>query len=418
LRILVYSMNFSPELIGIGKYSGEMARWLSLRGHEVRVVSAPPYYPDWRISKPFSGARYTTHEEDGILLSRCPIWIPRAPSGLKRVFHLLSFAISSFPQVLAQSFWRPDVVWVVEPSVLTFPAALLVGRISGSKTWAHVQDLEVDAAFDLGMLPGFLRRFALAAERWLLRQFDRVSTISPNMSSRICAKGIPESDVVLFPNWIDTRAIYPLDRPSSFRAELGITEGKIVGLYSGNMAAKQGFEVLMDAVDRLIHRSDIHFVFCGDGPSRPILAERFASNANVHMLRLQPIERLNDLLNLADIHFLPQRSDAADLVMPSKLLGMFASGRPVITTAEADTALARVVDNRGMSVKPGDAAAFASAFELLANNHELRSRLGAEARRFAVSNMSADSILPRFESDLTMVASSGLALSTTASNHE
>lgn len=411
-------MNFSPELIGVGKYSGEMARWLSSRGHEVRVVSAPPYYPDWRIWKPFSGARYTTHEEDGILVFRCPIWIPRSPSGLKRVLHLLSFAISSFPRVLAQAFWRPDVVWVVEPSVLTFPTALLVARISGSKVWAHVQDLEVDAAFDLGMLPGSLRRFALAVERWWLRHFDRVSTISPNMCSRICAKGVPERNVVSFPNWIDTRTTFPLDRPSSFRAELGIPEGTIVGLYSGNMAAKQGFEVLMDAVKRLIHRSDIHFVFCGDGPSRPILAETFASSANVHMLRLQPVEKLNDLLNLADIHLLPQRSDAADLVMPSKLLGIFASGRPVIATAEADTALAHVVDNRGISVKPGDPVAFASAFELLANNHELRSRLGAEARRFAISDMSAASILPRFESELMALASAGLALSTTASNHE
>src|SRR5674476_962973 len=58
MRILIHGITFSPELTGIGKYSGEMAEWLAAHGHEVRVVTAPPYYPQWRVAEGYSGARY------------------------------------------------------------------------------------------------------------------------------------------------------------------------------------------------------------------------------------------------------------------------------------------------------------------------------------------------------------------------
>ena len=64
MRIVLYSMNYSPELTGVGKYSGEMVQWLSANGYDLRVVCAPPYYPDWQIAQGYSGARYQA--ENGV----------------------------------------------------------------------------------------------------------------------------------------------------------------------------------------------------------------------------------------------------------------------------------------------------------------------------------------------------------------
>ena len=126
--------------------------------------------------------------------------------------------------LLAQVFWRPQLVWVVEPALFCAPAAVAVARLSRARAWLHEQDFEVDAAFDLGLLKGQrLRSMVAAAEAWLMRRFDVVSTISQRMHQR--------------------------------------------------------------------------------------------------------------LLATADIHLLPQRADAADLVMPSKLTGMLASARAVVATA-------------------------------------------------------------------------------------
>lgn len=93
----------------------------------------------------------------------------------------------------------------------------------------------------------------------------------------------------------------------------------------------------MQAVQRLVDRKDLLFVICGEGSERQTLRTQAQALGNVRFVPLQPLERLNALLKLADIHLLPQRADAADLVMPSKLTGMLASGRPVVATAQPDT---------------------------------------------------------------------------------
>ncbi len=110
MRILIYGINYAPELTGIGKYTGEMAEWLAKQGHEVRMVTAPPYYPAWRVADGYSRWKYTHERLDGVVVWRCPLYVPANPSGLKRLSHLASFALSSLPVMIRQIFWKPDVV--------------------------------------------------------------------------------------------------------------------------------------------------------------------------------------------------------------------------------------------------------------------------------------------------------------------
>ncbi|WP_211455066.1 glycosyltransferase WbuB [Collimonas antrihumi] len=398
MKILLYGINFAPELTGIGKYTGEMAAWLAATGHEVRVVTAPPYYPDWQVWHGYSSTRYTHEVWKGVQVWRAPLWVPKKPSGLKRLIHLASFALGSLPLMLRQLMWRPQVVWVVEPPLFCAPTALCVARLTGARAWLHVQDFEVDAAFALGLLQGGLaRRLVTRLERWLMRRFDRVSTISDSMLARASAKGVAAERLVHFPNWIDLDAIQPLTAPSSYRVELGIPADAVVALYSGNMGGKQGLEIMAEAARLLSDQADLHFVFCGNGAGKAELLRLAEGLSNVRFLDLQPMDRLNDLLGLADIHLLPQRADAADLVMPSKLTGMLASGRAVVATAHANTELGRVVQSCGLLVVPGDADAFAVTIGNLARDPLLRKTLGLSGRRHAELHLGMDGILSRFE---------------------
>ncbi|OIQ89956.1 D-inositol-3-phosphate glycosyltransferase [mine drainage metagenome] len=404
MRILIHGINFVPELTGIGKYTGEMAQWLAARGHQVKVVTAPPYYPQWRVGDGYSGRRWSrecrTFAGGGrIEVIRCPLWVPRVPGGMRRLLHLASFVLASLPVMLAQIAWRPDLVWVVEPALLCAPQAWITARAAGARAWLHVQDFEVDAAFELGLLRGERsRRAVLRVERWLLARFDSVSTISPRMVERLLAKGVAPQRATLFPNWVDLDRITPQPTAAqggvnAWRVRLGLGSQHIVALYSGNMGAKQGIEVLSGVARRLAAYRDIVLVLCGEGAARASLESKCAGLGNVRFLDLQPLGELNELLNMADMHLLPQRADAADLVMPSKLTGMLASGRPVIAAARAGTALGDAVRDCGIVVEPEQPQAMAAAIAALAIDAPRRHALGVAARLLAEGSLGRDAVL-------------------------
>jgi colanic acid biosynthesis glycosyl transferase WcaI len=404
MRILINSINFSPELTSTGKYTGEMAHWLAARGHEVRVVTSPPHYPTWKIFKGYSSWRFRKERwvpasGNGTLeIFRCPLWVPRTPRGWRRLAYLASFSLASGPVMLAQALWKPHMVLQIEPTFLGCPLTLLSARLSGAKSWLHIQDFEVDMAFQLTDFSSpRLRSWAHRMETRLMREFSRVSTISTRMVEKLCSKGVPSSCAILFPNWVDTMAIHPLSEPSYLRQKLGIPTDTIVALYSGNMGLKQGLHILIEVSHRLATRQDIYFVICGDGPYRGELMTMTRHSHNVRFLPLQPAAALNDLLNLADIHLVPQLAGAADLVMPSKLTGIMASGRPVLATADEGSQIATVLEGRGLITPSGNSEAFAEALTFLAANPELRRKLGEAARKYAMAHLNRDEILLEFE---------------------
>ncbi|QGZ60661.1 glycosyltransferase WbuB [Paraburkholderia acidisoli] len=408
MRILIYGLNYAPEVTGVGKYTAEMAEGLAARGHDVRVVCAPPYYPQWQVHEGWRAWQYRRESAHGVSVRRAPLWVPKRPGGAKRILHLASFALASLPLLLREAFWRPHIVMPIAPTLLCAPGALMLARASGAKAWLHIQDFEVDAAFELGLLEGgdqaFAARAARGFERTLLRRFDVVSSISPRMVERVVDKGVEAARAECLPNWVDTNAIYPLPQPSVFRQRLGIPPGNAVVLYSGNMGAKQGIDILADVATALAARRDISFVFCGDGAAKHELAARCAALPNCHLLPLQPVTLLNELLNVADIHVLPQRADAADLVMPSKLTGMLASGRAVVAMARPGTSLFNVVTDLGVVVPPEDGDALAGAIAALAGDAARRAALGRAARRYAQQWLSPDAIFGALEARMAALA--------------
>ena len=406
MRILIYSVNFAPEPTGIGKYSGEMAAWLVDHGNSVRVVAAPPYYPAWKIDPDYLRPRYRRELWKGVIVWRAPVWVPKVPTGSKRLVHLISFAIMSFPLMLRQIFWRPELVVVVAPALVCAPCALLTARLCGAEAWLHLQDFEVDVAFRLGLLKGkLLQRLVLRMEKWLLGRFDVVSSISNRMVERLLTKGVVPERTCYFPNWVDLYHVRPSSGSESYRKELGIAADAVVVLFSGSLGAKQGLMAIPQVAKLLSQRKDIEFVVCGDGVMKPELEAATAGMTNFHLLPLQPFQRLGELLCMADIHLLPQSPYAADLVLPSKLSGMLASGRPVIATARQGSELHSVVSKCGLVVPPGESSILADAIRKFADEPATRIEFGRRARAYAEANFERDAILGRVFASLVNDAS-------------
>jgi len=323
------------------------------------------------------------------------------------LLHHASFALTSAPAAIANAYrWRPNLIFTVAPSLMSSALIAPLARRVRASSWLHIQDFEVDAAFDLGLLRNkYLREMMLAAERRILRSFDAVSTISPQMLQRLKNKGVNNSRLFELRNWIDTSKITPGNRRARFRDELKLTDSNIVVLYAGTMSNKQGLDLIIEAAKAIDgEHATIQFILCGDGPHKSALQELAAGMTNVHFLALQSDDRFAQLLNTADIHVIPQRAEAADLVLPSKLGGIFASGRPVITMAAADTGLAEEVEGAGFVVPPGDVRALVTAVQALAEQAELRHRLGENARRRAMDRWDKTKMLKSLEHDLKAVA--------------
>ncbi|MGK2915051.1 MAG: glycosyltransferase WbuB [Porticoccaceae bacterium] len=400
MRILIYALNFSPELIGAGKYTGELADGLADAGMSVRVVTAPPYYPQWQVQPGYSAIAYRREKRNGDTLIRCPLWVPRKPTFVKRTLHLLSFAITSFPALLVNFGWRPQVVFLVMPTIFCLPGALLFARMVGAKLWVHMQDFELEMAGGVGMrVPTWFQNLASRLERFFLRRADRVSTISNRMVDRLEEKGVAPDRRVHLPNWVNEQHIFPQSE-STYRVELGLDGDQRVCLYAGNLGAKQGLDMVIEAAHFLQDKPQWVFVFAGEGPMSAAIQQAAEELRNVHWLPLQPEHRLNDLLNLADVHLLPQQRGAADLVMPSKLTGMLASGRPVIATADVGTQIEQVVSGCGVVVPPGDAVRFAKAIEALLTDPQRCADLGRSARAYAVTHLSQSAVLAQFNTQL------------------
>ena len=170
------------------------------------------------------------------------------------------------------------------------------------------------------------------------------------------------------------------------------------------MGRKQGLEQLLATARQLQYQPQLQFVLCGEGAIRTELEIAAQGLPNVHFLPVQPIEKLNQLLNMADIHVLLQKADAADLVMPSKLSGMFASGKAVIATANPDTELGRIVNEAGVLVPPEDPAALADAIRKLSMSPEQREALGNKGRAYAVESWDAEIVLDQFRQHLQELA--------------
>lgn len=410
MKVLIYGLNFSPELAGIGKYTGEMAKWLADRDHQVKVITTPPYYPEWKISDGYSGGQYRCENFCNTTVFRTPLWVPKQPKTISRLLHMATFALSSIPILIRQITWHSDVIICIAPSFFCTPATLLFSTITSTPSVLHVQDFEIDAMFGLGMMQsnGLVARIVLAVERFIMRRFDRVSSISSSMCERLLLKGVAPHMIINFPNWVDTDFIHPDADATIFRHMWGFKSSDHIVLYSGNLGKKQGLEIVLETADILREHNNLHFVIVGDGVHKQQLVHEVAERGlhNIHFHPLQPYRLLPELLRMADTHLVIQKRGAADSVMPSKLTSIFAVGGHALITADVGTELGRLIkENPGIAtlVEPENSEALTvairKAFDSVAAD---KASYNQVARKYAIEKLGREAILAAFEQELIM----------------
>jgi colanic acid biosynthesis glycosyl transferase WcaI len=405
MRISIYSSNYAPEPTGIPYFNTLMAEWLArTTGWTVTVHTGIPHYPWWRVPDAYAHKDFRDGRADelrnGVHVERVAHYVPQAPvTGAKRMRLDASYVWAVFRRSLRARV-RPDVVMIISPPFLGGLLGLFLSWRWRVPVVYHVQDLQIDAALDLGMIGRPLARVLMAIERVIINNVDLLTTVSDGMSHRIAQKTAGRRTPISFPNWADVESMRTHQGVNRFREEWGVKEGEVIILYSGNLGRKQGLEILIKAFGLLAQHTGIHCVIAGAGADADALREHVRS-VQLARLRIVPLvdeRNLVEFLSAADIHCIPQRRVVADLVMPSKLLNIMAVSRPVIATADPGTELYRVIERAGCGVcsPPEQPENLATALAHLALDPVLCKRMGNAGRIYCEAHLSTNRVLGRF----------------------
>lgn len=397
-QLLIYGINYEPEPIGVGKYTAELARYLSSQGYGVRVVTAPPHYPGWSMSTSIRNA-YSYEILGGVEVFRSPLILNIFGRRVHRIVVPLTFAMFSFGLLFyAVLRRRPSVLICVEPTLFCVPAALLICKMLGIRSVLHVQDLEVDAAFAVGHLSkrGLTPKIAFLFERICLQGFNRVITISDRMRALIVSKGVDPKRVATVRNWVNFPPVEKAGSRADFRQQLNITKDKFVVVYSGSIGAKQDLETILKAAASLAEDPTKFFVFAGEGPEKLRLMGEFGKLKNVLFLPLIPAAEFDAFLSIADLHLVPQIKGIADLVLPSKVGSILACGGRLMVVSERDSEIVQFTKGIAIVVSPGDVDGIVEGIKYAYENKSHDSFKSVELGR----QLDSAVVLPKFERNI------------------
>jgi colanic acid biosynthesis glycosyl transferase WcaI len=305
-------------------------------------------------------------------------------STLHRMSDYLSFWVTAIGD--AARVAAPDAILALTTPPMIAAGAALVAAARRIPLVTWVQDVYPDVAVAFGVLPPRHPAVSVLAgvQRLTHGASRRIVALSAGMADRLRSQGAAPERIRVVPNWADGRLLQPLDPAANpFRAEHGL-EGRFVVMYSGNLGVGHEFATLVGAARLLQHRCPEAIVlFVGDGARRAEAEQLAGGCSNVRFLPYQPRERLRESLAAADLHVITLREGLEGLLVPSKLYGVLAVGRPVAFVGPRACEVARVVTKHGIGgvVRPGDFDGLACMLEQAARSPDACRERGAAARR-------------------------------------
>lgn len=378
----------------------ELAEGLVKQGHQVRVITGMPNYPQREIYQEYRGKWYMTEQRNGVTIQRSYLRIKSKPNLIDRLLLELSFVFTSLPQAL--NGWQADVILLTVPPLLVSLPATLLGWLHNCPVVLNVQDILPEAAVRVGLIKNqWMIRALQAIEQFAYRSAHTISVIADGFVENLLDKGVPSQKIVCIPNWVNVNFIRPLPKQSNpFRITHQLQD-KFVVLYSGNIALTQGLETVIETASSLRHIPEIVFVIAGEEKALKRL-EAYCQKCgadNVLLLPLIPREKLPEMLAAADVGLVVQKRNVISFNMPSKIPLLLASGRPIVASVPVSGTAARAVRNSGggIVVAPESPQALAEGIVDLYNNPKKVAKLGYLGRLFAVEHYSFEQALAEYE---------------------
>ncbi len=377
-RILFVNQYYWPDHASTAQHLTDLAEFLAEKGFESHVLASQGRYKPGEPRPP----AFEIHE--GVHIHRVPATSLGRRGTWARMTDYLSFY--SGAAVKALRLPRFDVVVTLTTPPIIGLIGTILKHLRGCRHIVWSMDLHPDASMALGRMSprSAFGRLMYALSRAVYRRADQVVVLGPYMADRIALKQVAAERIVTIPVWSRRDEIYPLPRDANpLRKSLGL-EGSFVAMYSGNLGLAHSFDEFLEAARRLRERSDIVFLFIGDGPRKGQVEAARDSQGLTNIRLLDPVPRdwLHASLSLADVHLISMRPEMNGIVVPGKLYGAMAAGRPIIFIGPEHCEPADTIRHAGcgFTLPSGDAGALVQSLELLASDPSLARRMGERAR--------------------------------------
>jgi colanic acid biosynthesis glycosyl transferase WcaI len=401
MRLLVLGINYAPERTSVAPFTTGLCEHLAARGNKVTVVTAFPYYPEWRVWNGYRGSLWRKEIINAVTVHRVAHYVPWKPSRLiERLLYDISFAVNCF--VAALFCGECDVIYCSCPPPTVALAAYFLSILKGAPYVMKVTDLASDAALATGILRnGFAIRMARAFETFICGKARAVICLCQGFIDRLKERGTNAEKLCLISDWGDTEKVRPTKNGITFRNANDFSSNDFLIFHTGNMGKKQKLGNVVDAAERMHNEPDIRWVLVGQGEERSKLEQEISARKliNIQLLPLQPEELLCAMYSSADVLLLNQAAAVEDAVIPSKLLTYMAAGRAIVAAVSERSEAARQIQRAdcGIVVAPENPEALAQAVVRLRREAHLRDRLGANGRAYAEAHFTRARILHRYD---------------------
>jgi glycosyltransferase involved in cell wall biosynthesis len=378
VHVAFFNRSYYPDQTATGQLLTDLSEDL-VREHgcRVTVICGPPLHPLEGVATP------SRERRNGVEIIRAVgTRFPKERFSGRATNYITYFASA------CRAGWRldrPDVVVALTDPPIIGLAALLAGRRRGAPLVMAFKDLfpEVTA-----LLPDFhsetINRLLQAVNRFLVRQAAVNVALGDTMRARLIEnKGAPAERTVIIPDWADTTAIAPGPKQNAFSEAHGLAD-RFVVMHSGNLGLSQSLETVVEAAALLRDVPDLRIVFQGAGVKKADLEAQVAALglSNVLFLPFQPKATLGESFAAADLFIVSLQQGLAGYIVPSKLYGILAAGRPYVAAVEESCEVAALTRRRscGLVAQPGNAQALADQIMAFYRDRDMMARYGANAR--------------------------------------
>ncbi|HCR49146.1 MAG TPA: glycosyltransferase family 4 protein [Rhodothermales bacterium] len=385
--ILFINRTYTPDSEAVGQLLAELAEALADKGFQVEVLAT---------NGQFTGVRngVILHKVGGEPVFSRSSFVSRAWSYLRLYPHLYRKAWKLSKNAIVVTSTDPPLHYVF---------AVLLKKFRGARLVHWSQDLYPEVAEELnvlkkgGLIAGLFRRLST----WALRQQDAIICVGRCMQDRVQARGIPREQIRVIQNWTDVHKVLPIEhKENSFRS-LHHLENKFVVMYSGNFGLAHPFDEILESA-RILKKQNPHirFLLIGDGPRKSQIEHVIQAHNldNVLLLPYQPKDVLAQSLSAADLHLATMFPTLRGLVVPSKVYGIMAVGRPTLFIGSPESEVARLIqeNDAGDVLEDIQAEQLVKRIEWWSRNPRKREIAGLNARN-AIENKGLAYVMIHFE---------------------